>query len=39
MLTAVRQYATPKEQETIDNILNLFCVLDNYDLLGSTTNG
>jgi hypothetical protein len=39
MLTAVRQYATPKEQETIDTILNLFCVLDNYDRLSGTANG
>jgi hypothetical protein len=35
MLTAVRQYATPKEQETIDTILNLLCVLDNYEMLSN----
>jgi hypothetical protein len=39
MLTAVRQYATPKEQETIDMVLNLFCVMDNYDLLSGGNNG
>ena len=32
MLNAMRKYATPKEQETIDTLLNLFCILDNYDL-------
>jgi hypothetical protein len=29
MLTAIRQYATPKEQETIDNLLNMMCVMNN----------
>jgi hypothetical protein len=32
MLTAVRQYATPKEQETIDTILNMLCVMDNLEM-------
>lgn len=31
MLSAIREYCTPKEQETIDTLLNLFCILDNYD--------
>lgn len=31
ILGAVRQFCTPKEQETIDTILNLFCIMDNYD--------
>lgn len=35
ILGAIRQYCTPKEQETIDTILNLFCVLDNYDILNN----
>lgn len=35
MLSAIRQYCTPKEQETIDTILNLFCIMDNYDTLNN----
>lgn len=35
MLSAVREYCTPKEQETIDTILNLFCVMENYDTLNN----
>jgi hypothetical protein len=35
MLNAIRPYATKKEQETIDNILNLFCVMENYEMLSS----
>jgi hypothetical protein len=35
MLTAIRQYATPKEQETIDNLLNMLCVMDNCDILNN----
>ncbi len=31
MLSAIREYCTPKEQETIDTLLNLFCIIDNYD--------
>lgn len=33
ILGAIRQYCTPKEQETIDTLMNLFCVMDNYDML------
>ncbi len=32
MLGALRQYCTPKEKETIDTILNLFCIMDNYEV-------
>ena len=32
ILNALKKYCTPKEQETIDTLLNLFCILDNYDL-------
>lgn len=35
ILSAIRQYCTPKEQETIDTMLNLFCVMDNYDMLNN----
>lgn len=28
LLTTVRKYCTPKEQETIDTLLNLFCIMD-----------
>lgn len=31
ILTAVREYCTPKEQETIDTLLNLFCIMENYE--------
>ncbi len=31
MLNALREYCTPKEKETIDTILNLFCIMDNYE--------
>lgn len=33
ILSAIRQYCSPKEQETIDTLMNLFCVMDNYDML------
>jgi hypothetical protein len=29
MLAAIRAYATPQEQETIDNIMNMLCVMNN----------
>lgn len=32
MLNAMRQYCSPKEQETIDMLLNMFSILDNYEL-------
>ena len=28
LLAAVRKYCSPKEQETIDTILNLLCIMD-----------
>lgn len=28
LLSAVRKYCTPGEQETIDTLLNLFCIMD-----------
>jgi hypothetical protein len=31
MLGALREYCTPKEKDTIDTILNLFSILDNYE--------
>lgn len=31
MLNALRDYCTPKEKEAIDTILNLFCIIDNYE--------
>ncbi|MCM1282195.1 MAG: hypothetical protein NC180_11225 [Muribaculaceae bacterium] len=33
ILGAIRQHCTPKEQETIDTILNLFCIMENYDTI------
>lgn len=35
ILGAIRKYCTPKEQETIDTLMNLFCVMDNYDMLNN----
>lgn len=35
ILSAIRQYCSPKEQETIDTLMNLFCVMDNYDMLNN----
>ena len=32
MLSAVRKYCTPKEQETIDTLQTLFCIMENQDL-------
>ena len=33
MLTEIKKFCSPKEQETIDNILNIMCVMDNYELM------
>ena len=33
MLTEIKKFCNPKEQETIDNILNIMCVMDNYELM------
>lgn len=35
ILSAVRKYCTPKEQETIDTLLNLFSIMENYDMLSN----
>lgn len=32
LLNELRCFCTPKEQETIDTLLNLFTILDNYEL-------
>lgn len=32
MLSAVRKYCTPKEQEMIDTLQTLFCIMENQDL-------
>ena len=32
MLSAVRKYCTPKEQEMIDTMQTLFCIMENQDL-------
>ena len=31
MLSTLRKFCTPKERETIDNILNIMCIMENYD--------
>lgn len=31
MLSDIKKYCSPKEQETIDNFLNILCVMDNYE--------
>jgi len=31
MLQTIRKYCTQKERETIDTILNIMCVIENYD--------
>ena len=31
MLQTLRRFCSPKEKETIDNILNIICVMENYD--------
>ena len=31
MLTTLKKFCTPKERETIDNILNIMCIMENYD--------
>ena len=32
ILGAIRQYCTPKEQEMIDTMQTLFCIMENQDL-------
>jgi cell division transport system ATP-binding protein len=31
MLQTLRRFCTPKERETIDTLLNIMCVMENYD--------
>ena len=31
MLQTLRRFCTPKEKETIDTLLNIMCVMENYD--------
>lgn len=31
MLQTIRKFCTPKEKETIDTLLNIICVMENYD--------
>ena len=31
MLQTLKKFCTPKERETIDTILNIMCVMENYD--------
>lgn len=33
VLNALKKYCSPKEQETIDTITNLLCIVENYDTL------
>ncbi len=32
LLGELKQYCTKSEQEAIDNLLNLLCIVDNYDM-------
>lgn len=31
MLQTIRKFLSPSEQETIDNIMNIMCVMENYE--------
>ena len=35
MLQTLRRFCSPKEKETIDNFLNIMCVMENYDNFSS----
>ena len=35
MLQTLRKFCTPKEKETIDNLLNIMCIMENYDAFSS----
>ena len=35
MLQTLRKFCTPKEKETIDTLLNIMCVMENYDAFSS----
>ena len=36
MLNALKKYFSPSEQETIDNIINVFSILDNKEIYDQT---
>lgn len=33
MLNTLKDYCNPKERETVETLLNLFCILDNYEAI------
>ena len=35
MIQTLRRFCTPKEKETIDTLLNIMCVMENYDTFSS----
>ena len=35
MMQTLRRFCTPKEKETIDTLLNIMCVMENYDTFSS----
>lgn len=35
MIQTLRKFCTPKERETIDTLLNIMCVMENYDTFNS----
>ena len=35
MIQTLRKFCTPKEKETIDTLLNIMCVMENYDTFSS----
>ena len=35
MLQTLRRFCTPKEKETIDTLLNIMCMMENYDTFSS----
>ena len=35
MIQTLRKFCTPKERETIDNILNMMCIMENYDVFNN----
>lgn len=39
LLMAIKNYCSPKEKEMIDTVLNLFCMMDNYELFFNPKEG
>ena len=35
MIQTLRKFCSPKEKETIDTLLNIMCVMENYDTFSS----